>query len=248
MKPSALTPILTLRDHTFLPSSLGKESTVVDLGANLGDFSRGIVELFHCRCIAVEPNPVLFEQARAVPGVEAVWAAVSDREGTVELTLSDNPEASTILANRAPQGANGSRVQVPAITLESLLGQLNVTHVDLLKVDIEGAEISMLLSAPEAVLRSIDQITLEFHDFCGLVTPAQVSAVLSRLDALGFGSVQFNRWNNTDWLFARRDAAALTPLRRAYLEHLARIRWVKRKFARLSWRLRTRRLTGSTGR
>jgi FkbM family methyltransferase len=226
------TGVVTIREHTILASTLSQRSTIVDLGASTGDFSQTIVQRFHCRCIAVEPNPTLFERLRAIAGVEGVWSAVSESEGETELNLADDPAASTILSNHASVKTNGLRVKVPTTTLENLFSRLNVTHVDLLKVDIEGAEIGMLLSTPDSVLRSIDQISVEFHDFCGLNTSAEVSAVLSRLDAAGFEPIRFDRWGNTDWLFGQRATSAFTPLRRAYLQQFARVRWLKIKLNR----------------
>ncbi len=225
----------TLRGHTFMPAPLGPASTVVDLGANVGDFSTLIRRSYGCRVIAVEANPQLVERVRAIEGVEALHAAVTDRSGEIELMLSDNPEASTVLPGGQGMQLNGSRVRVPTCTLEEVLAKHAVEHVDLLKVDIEGAEVPVLLSTPEALLRRIDQITMEFHDFCGLVTPEQLAAVVERLESLGFDGLRFGS-DNMNWLFVRRRAEGIGSLRRLYVKHVVRnarsmMHWGRARFS-----------------
>jgi FkbM family methyltransferase len=220
MQAPTILQMLTLRGHTFMPCALNAASTIVDLGANEGEFSALVRARYHCRVVAVEANPNLLERIRAVPGVEVVHAAVTDQSGEIELFLSDNIEASTVLGTGGAD-VNGQRVRVPARTLEQVLSERGIERVDLLKVDIEGAEVGVVLNSPEAVLRRIDQITMEFHDFCGLVTPEQFAAVVGRLEELGFDGLRFGG-DNMNWLFVRRGAPGVGSLRRYYLKHVVR--------------------------
>ena len=52
----------------------------------------------------------------------------------------------------------------PMITLENFLAEQQITHVDYLKMDCEGAEWEILLKTPKAVLSRIRHIELEFHN------------------------------------------------------------------------------------
>ena len=221
MQAPMILQMLTLRGHTFMPCTLSAGSTVVDLGANAGEFSALVRGRYQCRVVAVEANPHLLDRIRAVPGVEVVHAAVTDQSGEIELFLSDNIEASTVLGDAGGANTNGQRVRVPARTLEEVLADRGIGRVDLLKVDIEGAEVGVMLNTPDEVLRRIDQITMEFHDFCGLVTPAQLDSVLRRLEDLGFDGLRFGS-DNMNWLFVRRGARGIGPFRRHYLKHVVR--------------------------
>ena len=59
--------------------------------------------------------------------------------------------------------------------------------VDVLKLDIEGAELDVLESIPDSLLRKIDQITVEFHDFIpGYATLNRIEQTRGRLEASGF--------------------------------------------------------------
>jgi FkbM family methyltransferase len=202
--------MLTVRGHTFIPFPLNERSIVVDLGANTGEFSQMILDRFRCHCIAVEPNPRLVKVEEA-PKLTFVWGAIANEEGWADLHLDDNDEASTILAD-----GTGKKVRVPTFTLAGLMKQVKVTHVDLLKVDIEGCEFQMIMSTPREVLESVDQITMEFHDFCGLITPEQMSSMRSRLRSAGFDEIKFGP-QNMNWLFVRRGAVGIGNVRRAYL-------------------------------
>ena len=204
-----------------MPSTLNSRSTVLDLGAHKGEFSARIRERFSCRCIAVEANPALVEKIRTNKGIEVEWAAVTDHEGEIDFILSENPEASTVMKNGGSSSAS-RQLKVPARTLESLLKQFNTTHIDVLKLDVEGAEVPIILSTPDRILQSIDQITVEFHDFCGLISSEQLSSVCERLESLGFESMRFAPSDNMNWLFVRRGIKGIGPLRLAYVKQLVR--------------------------
>ncbi len=153
----------TVQGHTFMPRELSAGSVVVDLGAHKGDFSRDVQRQLGCRCIAVEANPSLIESVKAVPGVEAVCCAVWDAEGEIDLCLSENSEASTVLGDRAREG-NGQSIRVRARLLWEIMREAGVERIDLLKVDIEGAEVALVRSMSDEDVRRIGQIAIEFHD------------------------------------------------------------------------------------
>jgi FkbM family methyltransferase len=211
-----LLQMITLRGHSFVPAPIGRRSIVVDLGAHLGEFSEQIVSHFGCRCIAVEANPKLFESVRAIKGIEPVFGAISHNDGTASFYLSDNPEASTLIReNDTTTGA----VTVPTYRLQTILNRHSVGRVDLLKVDIEGAEAQLLLTTPRDVLRSIDQISVEFHDFCGLVSSEEIARIRKRLNRCDFQELCFDDLNS---LFVRRDADGIGRLRLWYLYWIIR--------------------------
>jgi FkbM family methyltransferase len=221
MLSSHLFQLASVRGHTFIPAPLDVSAVVVDLGANRAEFSRAVAERFGCRCVAIEANPEFVKSATPARNVELAWRAISDQEGSSDFYLSDNLEASTLFAEGAE--LNGKKVVVPTSTLESVLKKYGISHVDLLKVDIEGAEIPLLLSTPDYVMRSIDQISVEFHDFCDLVSAEQIASVKARLAALNFDEINLatgdKKWSNLNCLFVRRDAPRIGLFRRLYLKN-----------------------------
>jgi len=213
----ALLQMATFCGHSFIPAALGRDSVVVDLGGNYGVFSRLMREYFHCRCVVVEPTPNLAERLRKIPGLEVFQAAISNHDGVVKFYIAADSQASSISGALAP--AATSVVEVPSIRFERLLAEAKVTHIDLLKVDIEGAEIALFDDLSDAILSHINQISIEFHDFCDLVTLEQINFVRRRILAAGFKEIRIEPGHmNSLYVHPRTPGAHL--LRRLYIKWL----------------------------
>jgi FkbM family methyltransferase len=154
-----------------------------------------------------------------IPDIEVCNLAISDRNGQTAFYLSANPERSSVFS--AIGESTRTVIEVAACTLEQLLRQQGITTIDLLKVDIEGAEVMMFASMSTDVLRRVSQITIEFHDFCDYMTAEQVEAIRDRLRAEGFEEFCFNM-DNTNWLFVRRNAPGMNLVRRWYVQNIVR--------------------------
>jgi FkbM family methyltransferase len=184
--------------HSFDGKMLTPESTIVDLGANRGEFLTKVSNTFGCsNLVAVEPNPELFKELAERSDLIAINAAVGGFRGKTSFSIDPND-----LASRVVEGGTGpSTVTVELITLDDVFERAGVTKVDLLKIDIEGQEIPMLDAVSDEVLRNIAQITIEFHDFCGLVPKKEVKRLLARLQGLGFYVARMSRVGHQDtWL------------------------------------------------
>jgi FkbM family methyltransferase len=222
-----LWPIDSIENHTFLPPTLGPGSVVVDLGANEGRFAREIARRYGVTCHAAEPNPELFRSLHGDGAFRAHHVAVSGADGPQTLHLSSDVTSSSVASGNVPGPAG--EVVVPGMTLASFCREAGVGRIDLLKVDIEGAEVAMFESTPDELLGRIAQITIEFHDDHGLMTRQEFAAIRDRLMGLGFAGIQF-AGNNTNWLFFRPDVARVGRLRQRYLRLVVRnVRGVLRK-------------------
>ena len=200
-------------DHSFVANGLGSTSVIVDLGVNHGAFALPLARVFGCRVYGVEPVAELAAQLPREPRVEIDVAAIAGSDGTA--TIFDNAErCATAVTTLAESGA-GTR-EVPALTLVTFFDRHEIDRVDLLKVDIEGAEIDALLAAPREVLVRIAQITIEFHD-CLEAAPADGTARVDRkLRDVGFNRIAFSR-DTTDVLYLNAAVIPLSPLARLYL-------------------------------
>ena len=175
---------------------------MLDLGANYGHFAEAITARFGCKCVAVEPSPEPFAAISKSPYISKIQAAVSDASGTMPFHIAVDSVASS-LAKDTSVGAKAINVRV--LSLGDLVSQLAWQRIDLLKVDIEGAEIQMLAACSDELLGRIAQMTIEFHDFCGLTPTGDVKMILARLRRLGFFSVRMSRVGHQDtWLINRR--------------------------------------------
>jgi FkbM family methyltransferase len=225
-----------IETHTFFPDRLGPDSVVLDLGANCGRFSQKIARRYELRTFGVEANPALYENLKRIEADPASVGrvrffnfAIAGTDAPVRLHVSGEIETSSIASSAVPD-AQGEAV-IPGKTLATFMREINVTRVDLLKVDIEGAEVAMFRSTPDDLLRNIGQITIEFHDHHGFMSVADFEEIRDRLFSVGFGGIKFSP-NNTNWLFFRSEMSG--PVRTAYVRHL--VRNARGVFRRLGFR------------
>ncbi len=187
--------------------------TFVDVGANVGYFTL-LASTLGARVVAYEPTPSVFARLRenvdlnGFHQAQLINAAVMDKPGTLSLHLSgDDPEANSLFGN------DPSSVRVPAVTLDDDLAARGIDHVDVLKIDAEGAEpfvldgATRLLSSPNppAILIEVNAFTLN----CAGLQP---SDILSRLEAHGYHHTEIEsglyKGSYCGNLFATRSASA----------------------------------------
>ena len=138
---------------------------VFDIGAGIGAeallFSRLVGS--SGRVVSVEAHPRTYRRlvdlcaANALDNVTTLNAAVSDSDG--ELTISDTAHH---MRNAVSGAADG--IRVPSRRLDSVARELGVDHIDLLKMNIEGAEREALLGMG-ALLDATRHVCISCHDF-----------------------------------------------------------------------------------
>lgn len=144
-----------------------------DAGANVGDYTRNILrEAQGANCpVAVhafEPSPLCLDALRhafgATPAVRIVGVALADRAG--EASLFAGKTGST-LASLVPRSVltpeTESTLRVPLLLLGDYMKAQAITHVDLLKLDVEGSELPALRGLNEQLRPEIiDVIQFEY--------------------------------------------------------------------------------------
>ncbi len=142
--------------------------TVVDVGANIGLFSLAAARKMNLEghIYAFEPLPTTAEFALKNFDLNAfstlvtvAQVAVADKPGEAELYLGSCSGHHSLYPLTSLDQAK--RVVVPIVTLDQTLSE--VPRVDLLKIDVEGAELDVLDGAGKIVERSHDiAIIVEF--------------------------------------------------------------------------------------
>ena len=123
------------------------------------------------RLVLVEAIPDLAETLRAryvgKSGISVVSAALSDKNGEAQFEINRSEASSSLLPIDPRNTAWFSRdltvarrVQVPTMTLPALLEEQGLQTVDLLKLDLQGAERSVLTGG-ETVLERVRVIYTE---------------------------------------------------------------------------------------
>jgi len=205
--------------HTIVDGRLSRHSIVLDLGANRGEFSSVVSRNWMCQVYAFEPTPNLIADSVGA-NVIVRQMAIGARSGQQAFRIdSANSEASSLCAS---DGDN--RLHVEVVTLESVLAM--VGHVELVKMDIEGAEMEVLASTADMTLQTIPQLSVEFHDFTAAsgVRATDVRRAIGRMNRLGFVSLVCSFWTRGDVLFLNTRFFDISVLRRGFLHINARWR------------------------
>jgi FkbM family methyltransferase len=113
-----------------------RPKVVFDAGANIGDYAREASK--YGKVYAFEPSHVAFQKLKSVPGIEAFNLALGDEEGTA--TLHGSGTTASLIGDGA-----GEAVKVA--TLDGIWNE----HIDLLKIDVEGYELAVIVGAKRLI-------------------------------------------------------------------------------------------------
>lgn len=138
---------------------------ILDFGANIGLATLYFSENYPgAKIIAVEPdwsNFLLLQKntGKLSPGNNVInlQAAVADYDGTISLNSATRKYNSKIAIE------NQQGYEVPATTIKTIIDNHQIESIDILKIDIEGAE-SLLFSGDLSWLEIVKNLIIEFHD------------------------------------------------------------------------------------
>lgn len=140
---------------------------ILDLGANIGFGSLYLSTLFPgAQFVLVEPDPrnigPLKENLRLndMSNVVVIEAAIGPKNCRLELRYGDDPTCSTLRGTS--MHSNEHSVSVQVLTIPELMETIGWSDIDLVKIDIEGAE-EMLLASESEWLRKVRAILVEIH-------------------------------------------------------------------------------------
>lgn len=176
-----------IETHTLNPNWIDKGSTVLDLGANHGTFSLYLNNHFNCNCYLVEANLVLVNELQQNTNFTVLHAAATGKSGPVTFNIAEVDDASTL--NSGGNLSIKSSMTVDGLNYMSILKHFNIQSVDVLKIDIEGAEIDFIEGMTDEELLKIKQITIEFHDQFKYYPYETTQNTVKRLLDLGFSNM-----------------------------------------------------------
>lgn len=157
--------ISSIYEHSIDLDLLTPGGWVMDFGCGVDfNFSKKMLEL-GMNVIGIDPNPKIVNVPDGI--IYERMALVSDESiNNVVLDIYNDTDAASIIKTINDVGfvSKTGSISVEATTINKLMLKYNIDKLDVLKLDIEGGEYSVLLNL-EPISK---QISIEFHDFRGM--------------------------------------------------------------------------------
>jgi len=165
--------------------------TLFDVGANMGQTSLDYATHFPNSTIyAFEPiastYKKLCENVKHLPQVKPIQIAIGNTQESIEINLLPESNAQQNSLNNKSQD-NGPKEIVQVNTIDNLMSELNVSEIDLLKIDTEGFEMNVLNGAQSAFQNNkIKMIYIEVGFAKANTHNTNFLAIYSKMEELGF--------------------------------------------------------------
>ena len=192
---------ITINEHTFFPEKLSENPTIVDLGCSKGGFFNNFKKQFEYGIfIGIEANPINYEEIKNLNSDRTFMinsAICSEQRADKEISFVvdiDNGDIGSFVFDETSISLSKTentlkRFNVSTIKISDIFQKYNLERIDLLKIDIEGAEWELLENLEETLLNKIDQISVEFHDFIDPTKKDRTKGIVERLESFGYKSI-----------------------------------------------------------
>lgn len=190
--------------------------TMLDIGAHVGYYSHRYAKRVgkNGRVLAFEPHPrtfaILQNNVARLPQVTAVQLALAEHEGTAELhdylimsasgslhydesmaALQKAQTHDTDIAPRIGQTFAAQTFTVRTTPIDDFLALQGIRQVDLVKMDIEGAEIGALRGMRQTIANSPNlKLIMEYNPQALQAFGHDPAAALQEVQSFGFAKVE----------------------------------------------------------
>ncbi len=168
-------------------------ATAIDIGANIGSYTLRLAKRF-AHIIAFEPNPICSRvlqiniASNKFQNVVVQQIALSDRNGTLPFYIRGGGASSLTSTHYARK--HDKVIQVKVSRLDNF--QNSVRRVDFIKIDAEGAELSILKGGISLLERFRPVLAVEVHctrtgfeDSCGCETCKYLISTQHKTEVIG---------------------------------------------------------------
>ncbi|PIY79904.1 MAG: hypothetical protein COY81_00230 [Candidatus Pacebacteria bacterium CG_4_10_14_0_8_um_filter_43_12] len=185
-------------EMAFIHSYLRRNDIMFDVGANIGAISLLAADKITAgKVYAFEPTPSILAQLetninlnKLGERIHTCSKAVSNSDGLLTFMIGKNSEVNHLAVKNNFDGSQA--IQVPSVTVDTFLREEQIDRINLLKVDVEGAEMSVFQGAIHNLQNhSIEVIIFEVNPNIALYghTPQELLALVS---SFGYQIFAFN--------------------------------------------------------
>jgi FkbM family methyltransferase len=153
--------------HILHEADIDADSVVVDVGAFTGAWAQNMVERYDPIIYAFEPNPNSFarlsEKAARNPKLRPQPYGLGDEDATVEFTLHG---LGSSMCDERSSHADTPRINVEIAAIDRVWKDLQLGQIDLMKINIEGAEFPLLDRMIKTnLLKNVRCFMIQFHEW-----------------------------------------------------------------------------------
>ncbi|MHB1522060.1 MAG: FkbM family methyltransferase [Ferrimicrobium sp.] len=183
--------IVDFYNDVILSRLLPNMPFIVDIGANIGQWTSSVKLLVpNARVLAIEPDPSTYRRLKnnlsPLTDVECANYAVGIQSGSA--TLYRQPLSTMSTLHPSGNDITNNRIEVQVIPLDELLERS--PHIDLLKIDVEGAELDVIRGASHTLQNTaflLAELSLGRGPHNGITFLTELNRICPRTRILKFG-------------------------------------------------------------
>ena len=188
--------------HLALKLCVKLGMTCLDIGANIGAVSLHMSKLVGTsgRVHAFEPVPPIFERLignvkknKLTDVIQAHQIALSNYDGTAEIRYADELTENQGMGSlvRREENILTMSVNVPTKTLDSFVAEHAVDNIDIIKMDVQGAEVFILEGGRKTLRDFSPDMFVEVSPIDLSYAGKNSKDLISSLSLLGYHSYEF---------------------------------------------------------
>jgi FkbM family methyltransferase len=148
--------------HLLKDIILNENSLVIDGGAFKGEFTARILQEFNCKVHCFEPIPSfansLIQRFKQNSNVTVYDLALGNKDTVITISVDENASGTYAKSKNS--------INVKSIDITTHIDSCQIKKIDLLKLNLEGAEYDILDKLiTENRIHLVDALLVQFHDF-----------------------------------------------------------------------------------
>ncbi len=170
------------------PAKITKDSIVYSFGVGEDiSFDLSLINQYRVKVYAFDPTPrsIQWVKSQTLPPEFLLFEfGIADYDGRAEFSPPENPEHISHTILERPSTAHNA-IEVKVHRLETILDMLGHDKIDVLKMDVEGAEYAVLDDLVKSDIE-VHQLLVEFHHMFPNVSVSQTRNAVKLLNDNGY--------------------------------------------------------------
>lgn len=186
----------------YLTRNLNLTDVFIDVGANLGYYIIVCAPLVN-RIVAFEPVSITYNYCKEniilnqLKNVDLYQYGLWHEEATLDIRL----DISSMMSASISQDSGASYVEpIRCVSLDNMIksGELQLPRLDVIKMDIEGAEASALKGMQQTIMQFRPKILMELNRPALERFGKTINDIWEFFDSISYKIAAFEHWQETD--------------------------------------------------